>query len=69
MKVVELKDVLEQLVVAGYGNAPVFKASDDEGNEFTFVSEALLTTAEEMENSDIWIEDPRPDDEDHVVLW
>jgi len=69
MKVIDLADAMMNLVNAGHGDLVVFKSEDDEGNGFTHVNEVVITTAEEIEREDLAIEEPRPYDEDHVVIW
>jgi len=69
MKVRELAFELAKLTLDGHGDDDVFLSDDDEGNGFRLVQQVQLTTIEEMEEQDLWIEEPRPNDADHVVLW
>lgn len=69
MNVRELAFHLTALVLDGKGELDVFKSEDDEGNGFTHVSEVALYYADDIESQGLWIEEPRPADEDHVVLW
>ena len=69
MKVVELAEQLAILVYSGHGDLEVFKSVDDEGNGYTVVDAVVHYTVEVMEREDLWVEDPRPNDADHVVIW
>jgi hypothetical protein len=65
----ELRNTLNKLIREGHGDAPVFKSVDDEGNDFTKVVAVEVTTLQDMLDEDLWIEPPRPDDQDHAVIW
>lgn len=69
MKVRELADQCIELERNGHGDDDVFLSGDDEGNSFRPLNDVALYTVEAMEREDMWIEEPRPDGADHVVLW
>lgn len=68
MNVTQLRDALNQLIIDGHGEAPVFAAADDEGNGFHGVTEPDVRPFTDEYTEEYGWEDDFPE-EDVVVLW